>query len=411
MNDNRSGSPEGHNHARVRALLPNGDWLEVASMAIFENGPSPSGRLKLKGEPQFNEFARHAVSLARLAEPPSLHQHRVVLTLASPRTLGPDHSLFKLAGELMQTAAVIADKACRGLATEPKGGFVVWACCDDWFVERLRPVDRVWQLAGVQALAHPDAQLAEALVVMALDTEAQLPGIDAALAALRPAHPGADIRLATHLQGIAGSLSQRRLSRTASAWFPTVAGDGSVALERLSVAVAPLATAAPPDAEPPVNVVRRAAHLEPHLATQVRQVLAAVRHLDRHSDQWQTVVELPARMFASDSYQLALAMADRIARGREWPGPGRLLATGSVDTREGHEGAIGDVLDALPIEGGSNKWAALKAQVRPGDTVLLPKAWRAKAPSGLYWVLPDVDEWLQPAVHFVGHVWPGASPS
>ena len=397
-----------NNRVQAKACLPDGSWLTVEAFATEEDAPTRMGEVKLSGNKLFSHFVRHAVILSRLEEAESAI-HRVVFTLSSPAGLAQGHPHCELAGRLLQTAAVLADKACRGQAVVPPGGLVVWACCDDWTTGTLIPVPAPWHLAGLQTLAAADAAwMQRALVVIAAADEAAQPGVDAAVAALRLAHPHlADVRVVSHLRSVAGSLSHRNHTRKGEAWFPVLTGAGGVELLRLSVTVVPRSEASQAALGDAVQVVCPAIALTNDRQTTVRLVLATTRRLDPHAKLWETVVDLPATGFEGNSYQLALAMADRIARGREWAGPGRVLATGGVDTSDSHEeGTVLDVLDELK-EGAQGKWAALKAHLQPGDTVLLPKAWQKSfTPAHLLNTCPGVGEWMQPVIAFVGHVLP-----
>jgi hypothetical protein len=78
--------------------------------------------------------------------------------------------------------------------------------------------------------------------------------------------------------------------------------------------------------------------------------------------------------FAGDSYQLALVMADRLARGREFVPRGRLIATGS--STAWHAGQV------EAVAGREAKLALILAEAAAGDRVLLPAAWRAALPPG-----------------------------
>jgi hypothetical protein len=79
-------------------------------------------------------------------------------------------------------------------------------------------------------------------------------------------------------------------------------------------------------------------------------------------------------VFAGRSYELALVLADRIARGREFLPRARLLATGCSDAW--HAGRV-DAVDGL-----APKCALLLREAGPGDRIVLPHAWRAGLPQG-----------------------------
>jgi hypothetical protein len=107
----------------------------------------------------------------------------------------------------------------------------------------------------------------------------------------------------------------------------------------------------------------------------VRQALAGARHFDgRAPGRWRTVVRFGQPRFQGASFELALVMADRIARGREFVPRGRLIASGS--SQAWHAGRVDDV------EGRAPKCALIGQQAMAGDRILLPKAWEAQLESG-----------------------------
>ena len=97
----------------------------------------------------------------------------------------------------------------------------------------------------------------------------------------------------------------------------------------------------------------------------VRQVLTAARHFDgRALGRWRTVVRFSEIRFQGNSYELALVMADRLARGREFVPRGRLVATGC--STAWHAGTVD------PVRELAAKLALIAAQARTGDRILLP---------------------------------------
>jgi hypothetical protein len=102
----------------------------------------------------------------------------------------------------------------------------------------------------------------------------------------------------------------------------------------------------------------------------VRQVLAGARHFDgRALGRWRTVVRFEQPRFQGQSYELALVLADRLARGREFPARGRVLASGC--SRAWHSGVVEGV------DGLEPKTRLILREARRGDRVLLPRAWEA----------------------------------
>lgn len=119
-------------------------------------------------------------------------------------------------------------------------------------------------------------------------------------------------------------------------------------------------------------------------ATHIESLLAAFRQRDNPcSQQYQTRITLPPEPFTGNSFELALLLADRIARGREFPMPhgSRLIATGSLSRDETlaeteRNGSFGSVL--LPTDTLARKCALLERIARRGDRVLLPGNWQSE---------------------------------
>jgi len=168
----------------------------------------------------------------------------------------------------------------------------------------------------------------------------------------------------THLGALTGHADPSAAVSTARAWFPLHSGGINDALSWVEVSVSPLddATTEEEDtiAAPGLDLTAQAA---------VRQVLSAARHFDgKAQNRWKTVVRFAQPRFQGDSYQLALVMADRLARGREFIPRGRLIATGS--STAWHAGRV------EAVEGRQPKMELILKQAAPGDRVLLPKAWQ-----------------------------------
>jgi hypothetical protein len=106
----------------------------------------------------------------------------------------------------------------------------------------------------------------------------------------------------------------------------------------------------------------------------VRRVLAGARHFDGGRRSWRTTVRFGQPRFQGNSFELALVMADRIARGREFVPRGRILASGASSAW--HAGGV------EAVEGVAAKCALLLAEAAPGDRVLLPRACEPQLPPG-----------------------------
>jgi hypothetical protein len=89
---------------------------------------------------------------------------------------------------------------------------------------------------------------------------------------------------------------------------------------------------------------------------------------------WRTAVRFGAASFAGRSWELALVLADRLARGREFVPRGRLIASGCSNAW--HAGRVDTV------EGVAPKCALLLREAGLGDRILLPRAWQEQLPAG-----------------------------
>jgi hypothetical protein len=107
----------------------------------------------------------------------------------------------------------------------------------------------------------------------------------------------------------------------------------------------------------------------------VRQTLCGARHFDgRGLGRWRTAVRFGPEAFAGRSWELALVMADRLARGRDFVPRGRLIASGCSSAW--HAGRVD------PVDGIAPKCALLLREAGPGDRILLPRAWQEQLPDG-----------------------------
>ena len=169
-----------------------------------------------------------------------------------------------------------------------------------------------------------------------------------------------------HLGALTGQPDSGASVASAQAWFPLHSGGINDSLCRVDVSVYPLDDADPAQEEESIA----APGLDPVQLLAVRQALAGARHFDgRALGRWRTVVRFGQTRFQGNSFELALVMADRMARGREFLPRGRLIASGCSSAW--HAGRVDTV------EGQAAKCALIAGQVAPGDRVLLPAAWEA----------------------------------
>lgn len=174
-----------------------------------------------------------------------------------------------------------------------------------------------------------------------------------------------------HLGALNGQPDVAAAVSSARAWFPLHSGGVHDALGWVEVSVYPLAAGEASDDEaiaaPGIDGVRQQA---------LRQVLAGARHFDgEKAARWRTTVRFEQEAFSGDSYELALVLADRLARGREFVPRGRIIASGRSNAW--HAGLV------EPVEGLEPKCALIERAARPGDRVLLPRAWEPDLPPGL----------------------------
>ena len=156
---------------------------------------------------------------------------------------------------------------------------------------------------------------------------------------------------------------------SARAWFPVHSGGVNDCLCWVEVSVYPLVS---PGGEEEDSIAAPDADLT--LQLRVRQALGGARHFDgRALGRWRTVVRFEQPRFQGSSFELALVMADRLARGREFVPRGRLIASGS--SQAWHAGKV------ETVEGCEPKCALIARQASAGDRILLPKAWESTLPA------------------------------
>jgi hypothetical protein len=174
----------------------------------------------------------------------------------------------------------------------------------------------------------------------------------------------------THLGALSGHADLSAAVSTVRTWFPLHSGGINDSLGWLEVSVfaldAPAASEEDSIAAPGLDLAAQ---------QEARHTLTAARHFDgKGLNRWRTVVRFGQPRFQGGSYQLALVMADRLARGREFVPRGRLIATGCSSAW--HAGRVDTV------DGREPKLELILNQVNKGDRVLLPKAWQEHLPAG-----------------------------
>jgi hypothetical protein len=173
-----------------------------------------------------------------------------------------------------------------------------------------------------------------------------------------------------HLGMLTGQPDQAAAVSSARAWFPLHSGGINDSLCWVEVSVYPLARAGGEEED---AIAVPGLELTQQLA--VRQALAGARHFDaRGLGRWRSVVRFGQPRFQGNSFELALVMADRIARGREFVPRGRIIATGCSGAW--HAGRVD------PVDACEPKCSLILQHAVAGDRILLPAAWQATLAPG-----------------------------
>ena len=294
---------------------------------------------------------------------------------------------------LLEFPAIVADRLARGtyrptaprviaLGLPPSGS--------DWLDGRIvAPPCLQQRLKGLLAAAD----LGE--VEILLPPLPDLQDWDKLRQALLERHPQANVRQIGSLAILDGHPIPGMVPRQAEVWFPV--GGATEEMRSLQVAVRPLVRQE--EGEDEINRIR-VADLDGPMLRHLRYVLQRSREMDDRLGEWRTYIQFskkweddsaewvradrPAtgkKTFQGSSVELALILADRIARGREFPAAGKLIATGEVDDSDGSLRAT------LAVESCERKcklilqWAET-GKLKEGDRVLLPKTWQGKLPQG-----------------------------
>ncbi|RJG19189.1 hypothetical protein [Massilia cavernae] len=306
--------------AECRSILADG-----SVMTICATRRERAGRADVKcagaGGPQLAERMQQVVRLARLTEPRFDSRDQVLLT--ADRAPAPHERDWEL-------AAVLADRMARGVLP-PQPGLAANGWSDEWHLGRVG--------------GHAHGAGREGLLL---------------------GGPGG----VTHLGALHGQSCASGAVSGARAWFPLHSGGINDSLCWVEVSVYPLAA---PAGEEEDTIAVPGLDVTGQLA--VRQALAAARRFDARAEgRWRTAVRFGQPRFHGKSYELALVVADRMARGREFLARGRVIATGCSSAWQ--SGRVDTV------EGLAPKCALILAQAAPGDRILLPRAWEAGLDAG-----------------------------
>lgn len=236
------------------------------------------------------------------------------------------------------------------------------------------PQERDWELAVVLADRMVRGLVPERAPPLAVgwSTQWERGRIDGHDARGAPAHAllGGPQHL-HHIGALSGQPDVSSAVSSARAWFPLHSGGINDSLCWVEVSVYPLEPGAAVEDEaiaaPGLDSARQLA---------LRQALAGARHFDGETQaRWRTTVRFGQDHLHGNSYELALVLADRLARGREFVPRGRIIASGASSAW--HAGQVEGV------EGLAPKCALIEREAARGDRVLLPRAWEAGLPPGL----------------------------
>ena len=305
----------------LRSVLAGGGFVTVTATRRPR-----AGRAEVKcsapGDPAVAARMVLVVRLARHTEARHDSRDQVVISLdRAPLDAERDWEL----------AVVLADRAVRGLLVLREG-----AVANGW--------SDAWQLARIEG--H----------------DAVNPPAGALLGGPGNLH---------HIGAFSGQPDVAASVSSARAWFPLHSGGIHDALCWVEVSVYPLGEGDGGEedaiAAPGIDSARQQA---------LRQVLLGARHFDgERAARWRTTVRLGQAAISGNSWELALVLADRLARGREFVPRGRIIASGCSSAW--HAGVV------EAVEGLGPKCALIEREAQAGDRVLLPRAWEPDLPPGM----------------------------
>ena len=307
--------------SECRSTLADGSVLTVSALRRPRGGRAEV-KCSSPGGPALAERMQNVARLARLTE--ARHDSRDQVLLTMDRAPGPAERDWEL-------AVVLADRMARGVIADAPMHANGWS--DHW----------------------------------------QLGRVDGHRVKPAGATPSMLLGGAGHLSflgALAGQPDTGASVSSARAWFPLHSGGINDTLSWVEVSVFPLAE---PGCEEEDTIAAPGLDLTRQLG--VRQALAGARRFDaRGEGRWRTVVRFAEPRFHGNSFELALVIADRMARGREFLARGRVIATGCSPAWQ--SGRVDTVQGCTP------KCMLVLSQAAPGDRVLLPRAWESELPEG-----------------------------
>lgn len=333
--------------ARCRSVLADGRVLTITA-SRRPRANRADVKCSVVAAPALAQRMQQVVRMARLTEAVLDTRDQVVLSMdVAPTAQERDWEL----------AAVLADRMVRGLYRPAAPASVLaLGSSDAWHLGRLRLGE-----AASDAMSAALASLAEDGVLVHAESGG----------AMAPIADGRCIAI-SHLGALQGHADQADSVASVRSWFPLYSGGLHDSLAWLEVSVYPLDMA---DGAASEEDSISAPQLQPSRLQALRQTLVAARHFDGHGlGRWRTLVRFGQAEFQGASYELALVMADRMARGREFLPRGRLIASGQSSAW--HAGLVESV------DGQAAKLELIFRQAGAGDRILLPADWAATLPAG-----------------------------
>lgn len=342
-----------HSDGTLRSVEAHAQYLSDENRALA------SIKLANGGKPLQKRF-KEVVETARLTEF-NPDDHWKISCHISPDLSIDDQS--------WQLAAVIADRKVRGLLAESSHRLFALGQSDHWEMGQINALSDVQHSNCLKNLKRHLQVNDTVYLANSQQSFSQLESKELEQCA-------ADIHYITHLGGLTGQPDPNKAIRSARVYFPLINGNAEHdCLATVTVTVVPILEQ---NKEASNQLIRCSGQLARSQQREVKETLEQARSWDKQSStQWQTVIRFSRDDFQDQSYQLALVMADRIARGREVPPQSRLIATGCSS-----RWANGEVHH---VEQQSSKLQLLLKQAHPHDRILLPASWQTAVDAMSSW--------------------------
>lgn len=288
---------------------------------------------------------RQVIAAARLSE--RTQGHGIQIWIDFDREVPADDDLWHL-------AVVLADRLSRGVIPAGKAALFALGTAHDWASGYIHLPEGA--AARVRAISQNDG----VQVVIAKPQDSGL--VAAELSHLDNEHWS----VIGYLGALLGHPDPQQSYRSAKAFFPLVGGQSELAWVEVSVQPVQASDETEPNAMSEIADSVVVSKQTPSRQQQVKSILNAARALEQDRGAgWLSRVSFSRDGFTDNSYELALVMADRLARGRELKPPKRLIATGC--SNQWHLGVI------EPVGSIEEKIAMCEQLLDKGDRLLLPK--------------------------------------